>query len=145
MSSGKEVREKTRPPQKPKVIVIKPRRTDVPYKTQIIDMANQLAKLLYKQVNYKLCLGHAQQVHKKNLDGATLKLIYPAPPKDPKKPKCQTKTKNGRKCGCSVCTGWSWQKGTQDANEIARVRRDIHSIVQHAQSHKVNFLPYEEL
>lgn len=109
------------PPRAHQKILIKSKFAKMPYSTQIIDVANQLAKHLYGAQNVAGILGKSQSVLVSRVRNLTIKVVMPPLPPDPKLDKiCRIRKDNSGKksakgniysqCNCSKCRPALWRR-----------------------------------
>ena len=140
-------------PQPPKVetIIISSRFKKMPYPTQIIDVANQLAQTLYGAQNLTSILGKAQNIQKSKLRNKKIQVRMPIAPtkalrsfsgvgKQYKKCRMRNDRANQKgstteACQCSKCRNESF---IDEKTETAL--RSIKSMIKHAIKQNVDIV-----
>ena len=141
-------------PQPPKVetIIITSRFKKMPYPTQVIDVANQLAQTLYGKQNLTSILGQAQNLQKSKLRNKKIQVRMPIPDSKALKSsssmgkqdkKCRMRndraTRKGATasspCQCSKCR---YESLIDEKTETAL--RSIKSMIKHAIKQNVDII-----
>ena len=141
-------------PQPPKVetIIITSRFKKMPYPTQVIDVANQLAQTLYGKQNLTSILGQAQNLQKSKLRNKKIQVRMPIPDSKALKSsssmgkqdkKCRMRndraTRKGATasspCQCSKCR---YESFIDEKTETAL--RSIKSMIKHAIKQNVDII-----
>ena len=122
---------------KDKAKKISSRHSDMPYLTQCLDVANQLAYILYGAKNYNSILHNHQNVLVSKLKGIQLIVKLPSIPSSHKLNKtktCRAKKDRGKICECSKCGGLIGQRNGphhMDNGITKACISDIKKMVQH--------------
>lgn len=141
-------------PQPPKVetIVITSRFKKMPYPTQVIDVANQLAQTLYGKQNLTSILGQAQNLQKSKLRNKKIQVRMPIPhtkalqsfsSMGKQDKKCRMRNDRAARkgstasssCQCSKCRNQSF---IDEKTETAL--RSIKSMIKHAIKHNIDII-----
>lgn len=138
-----------RPPQK---ITIKSRFVKMPYKIQITDIANQLAKHLYGAQSLNSIQGKPQNVLVSRLRNVTIKVVMPSLPPPPKPDKvCRGRNDNSGKkgkkastpCMCSKCSptyGRNKDEQIIGDEKSIQVFKAVNNMIRHGVKKGVNIV-----